>query len=100
MCSPSAWAGSASSPQTGPAKAGSNSDTGFRALRPLSAEHLFGPEQCRDGLRVRDLPLAHPGERCGEGQREHLEELLVVERRALVLEPLREEDLDELVRVR
>src|SRR6266516_7918768 len=76
--------------KTGPAKAGSNSSIGFRALPPLSDEHLFGPEQCRDGLRVRDLPLAHPGERRGERQREHLEELLVVELRALVLEPLRE----------
>src|SRR6266849_7927713 len=67
---------------------------------PVSSEDFFGPEQSRDGLGIGDLPLAHPGERRGERKREHLEEFLVVELRALVLEPSREVDFDPLVRIR
>src|SRR5258708_33446798 len=49
---------------------------------------------------VGDFPLAHPGERGGERQGENLQEFLVVELRALLLEAFREVDFDPLVRIR
>src|SRR5712691_3418408 len=79
---------------------GSEIPKGRSERAPLSAEHFLGPEQSRDGLGIGDLPLAHPGERRGERKREHLEEFLVVELRALVSELLREVDFDPLVRIR
>src|SRR5207249_6091756 len=108
--SPASWAAypeGGSNRRTTRASTGWSSATGSEAREaslgpraPLSAQYFFGPEQPRHGLGVGDLPLAHPGERRGERKREHLEELLFVELRALVFEPFREVDLDPLVRIR
>src|SRR5712664_727946 len=70
-----------------------------RERAPLPAEDLLRPEQAGHGFRVRDFPLAHPGERGGERQGENFQEFLVVELRALVFELFREVDLDALVRI-
>src|SRR5258708_4944291 len=107
--SPASWAAypeGGSNRRTTRASTGWSCATGSEAREaslgpraPLSAEYFFGPEKSRDGLGVGDFPLAHPGERRCEREREDLEEFLVVELGALVFELFREVDFDPLVRI-